>query len=194
MAGKLTAAEKADRARERMIEQSRQWQVGTYTRKFVAPLFQKMIRAEFAALPAIAAGVGTLHSAVAKAVVNTEITDVEYRLGQCVCVTCGTVGSWKGTFFGGGEIETGHFLASRRNSILLEEDNVAPQCKTCNRHRAGEQQLFRKWMLAVRGPEVVERLERLKNGVVQFTREQLVDMRIAYAARLKAAEEKMKGV
>jgi len=184
MADKFTAEEKSERARERMLEQSRQWQVGTYTRKFVAPLFQRMTRAEYASLPA---GETTV-------IVNAEIAQVLRKVGQCVCVTCGTVGPWKGTFFGGGEIETGHFLASRRNSILLEEDNVAPQCKICNRHRAGEQQLFRKWMLYVRGIEVVERLERLKNEVVQFTREQLVDLRIGYAARLKDAEEKMKGV
>lgn len=94
---------------------------------------------------------------------------------------------------GGGVIETGHFLASRRNSILFEEDNVAPQCKVCNKHRGGEQQLYRKWMIAVRGLEVVERLERLKNEVVSFTREQLVDMRIGYQRRLGAAEERMKG-
>src|SRR5678815_696331 len=86
---------------------------------------------------------------------------------------------------------TGHFLASRVNSILFEEDNVAPQCSSCNFYRSGEQQLFRKWMLEVR-PEAVERLERLKTQSKQFTRDELVDMRIGYAARLKAAEERMK--
>ena len=84
-------------------------------------------------------------------------------------------------------------LASRRNSILYVEDNVAPQCSRCNVYRAGAANEFRKWMLEVRGAEVVERLEQLKTDVVQFTREQLVDMRLEFAARLKKAEEVMRG-
>ena len=192
MAGKFTAEEKAERARQRSIEHAKQFQLGTYSRKFVAPLFQQMIRAEYAALPAIATILGwKLHSAVGRAIVNGEMGEVKYDGGQCVCVTCGKVEPWKS---GLGGMHTGHFLASRRNSILFDEDNVAPQCSYCNYQRNGEQQLFRKWMLAVRGPEVVERLERLKNDVKVFSREELVDMKIAYAARLKAAEEKMKGV
>jgi hypothetical protein len=47
-------------------------------------------------------------------------------------------------------------------------------------------------MLAVRGADIVERLERLKATTRQFTRDELVDMRIEYAARLKAAEERMR--
>jgi hypothetical protein len=46
-------------------------------------------------------------------------------------------------------------------------------------------------MLYVRGEEVVERLERLKTESVSFDREDLVDMRIEYADRLKAAELSM---
>ena len=51
---------------------------------------------------------------------------------------------------------------------------------------------FRQWMISIRGEEVIERLERLKTKSVSFGRDELVDMRIAYAARLKAAEERMK--
>ena len=87
-------------------------------------------------------------------------------------------------------MDTGHFLSGRRASILFEEANVAPQCKYCNR-TGGEQQLFRKWLVEVRGLETVERLERLKNETKQFTREELVELRIGYKARLKAAEKKL---
>lgn len=174
--------EKAANSRQRMLEKAKEFQTSTYGRKFVAPLFQKMIRAEAGA-----------DDSFPFAIVDGELRDVAREIGQVVCVTCGTVAQWKGNSIGGGTIETGHFLASRRNSILFEEMNVAPQCVICNRHRSGEQQLFRKWMLAVRGPEVVERLERLKTESVSFSAEELVDMRIEYAARLKAAEERMKG-
>jgi hypothetical protein len=177
----LTAEVKTERARQRMLEGARKYQLGTYSARFVAPVFQQMIRAEAAAQP----------SGLCVVIVDGELSQALREVGFCACVTCGTIAPWKGNTFGGGEIETGHFIASRRNSILFEETNVAPQCKLCNRHRGGEQQLYRKWMLAVRGPEAVERLERLKTEVVSYTREQLVDMRIGYAARLKAAEERM---
>ena len=103
-------------------------------------------------------------------------------------MTCGKVCRWdhKGT-------HAGHFLAGRRNSILFEEDNVAPQCAHCNEHLSGAQGEYRKWMIAVRGIEIVEHLERLKQQSVSFSRDELVDMRIGYMARLKAAEESMKG-
>ena len=176
--GKISPEEKAQRTRERMLQVASRSQVGTYTRSVVAPLFQKMIRAEVAAseVPAF------------PAIVQGELAIVTRQIGQCVCVTCGKVLPWKGNGpWKENLLHTGHFLASRRNSILFEEENCWPQCSHCNYVQSGEQQLFRKWMLAVRGAEVVERLERLKNEMRTFDRETLVDMRIAYQKRLDAA-------
>jgi hypothetical protein len=165
-----------------MIETAKQYQSSTYIRKFVAPVFQKMIRAESGADPR------PYHTAV----VDGKIRQVKREIGQCVCITCGKTGSWKGSVDRFSGFHTGHFLASRRNSILLEEDNVCPQCVYCNIYQSGNPQAFRQWMLSVRGPEAVERLERLKTESVSFSREELVDMRIRFTERLKAAEERMK--
>lgn len=176
----LTQTEKDERARQRMLDKAKEYQATTYCRKFVSPLFQRMIRAEAGADP----------RTYLTAVVNGEIQQVKRELGQCVCVTCGKVEKWDSGIKG---MHTGHFLASRRNSILFEELNVAPQCSHCNFYRSGAPQEFRLWMIKVRGAEVVERLEKLKTESVSFGREELVDMRIDYAARLKAAEERMKG-
>ena len=177
---KLTDADKQARRRQRMLAKAREYTVGTYSRKFVAPLFQKMIRAEWGSRP----------DDVTPAIVDGELTMVRRRRGQCVCVTCGAVKAWDG---GIKELHTGHFLASRRNSILFEEDNVAPQCASCNYYRNGAPQAFRAWMLACRGEESVQRLHQLKFTVAQFSREDLVDMRIRFADRLKIAEERMMG-
>lgn len=179
----LTPEEKARRHRERLLAKAKEYQTGTYVRKFVAPLFQRMIRAEAGSDP----------RPFVTAVVEGKVTQVPRRLGQCVCATCGKVDSWTG---GGpwaeNTMHTGHFLALRRNAILFEEDNVAPQCNYCNYQLSGAPESFRKWMIAVRGPEVVERLERLKATVRSFTTEELVDLRIGYQKRLVAAVEKMK--
>jgi len=167
--------------RDKMLEKAREYQIGTYVNRFVSKDFQALIRAEAAAKPA----------GMTPAVVSGEMTDVFRKPGQCVCVTCGSVKAWKGE--GYGQMETGHFLAGRRASIVLDEENVAPQCSHCNKHLSGNQVAFRLWMETVRGIEVIERLEALKQTSRQFTREELVDMRIEFRRRLKAAEEQMSG-
>lgn len=145
----------------------------------LAQRFQKMIRAEYAATPAGYVRV------IGK---DGQMTQVHRELGLCVCVTCGTKDAWNS-----GRINTGHFLASRRASILLEEDNVAPQCVHCNKHRSGAASEYRSWMLAVRGISAIERLERLKTQSVSFDRDELVDRWFQFTMRLKQAEKRMKG-
>jgi len=159
-----------------MLDKAREYSVGTYKNKFVAPVFQRMVRAEAAALP----------DGDTPAIRNGQLVQIYRTVGQCVCVTCGRVGPWSE---GLGGMHTGHFLGSRANSILFEEFNVACQCSRDNRYESGAPQRFRMWMLAVRGQAVVQRLERLRNEVVSFSKEELVDKRIGYQDRLKAAEE-----
>tara|TARA_Y100000593_G_scaffold72112_1_gene132455 strand:- start:467 stop:1183 length:717 start_codon:yes stop_codon:yes gene_type:complete len=178
--GNGAQAAKAARHRQRLLDKAKEYQTSTYVRKFVAPIFQRMIRAE--------AGAEMCGTAVV--IVDGELDVVERKRGQCACVTCGAVKAWDSGIRG---MHCGHFIASRRNSILFEEDNVAPQCSHCNYYGSGRAQEFRKWMLDVRGLAVVERLERLKTESRQFCRDELVDLRIGYAARLKAAQQAMKG-
>lgn len=175
----LTPEERAERARTRMLDKAREFRIGTYLSRFVAPAFQRMIRAE--------AGADPRHFVTA--VVDGTIQQVERKLGQCACVTCGKVLRWDSGILG---MHCGHFLGSRRNSILLEESNCAPQCHSCNYYPTGAPEAFRLWMLKVRGHEVIERLERLKTESRTFSRDEMVDLRISYAARLAAAEATMR--
>lgn len=172
----LSAEEKAARARERMIETAKKYRTSTYARNVVAKDFQKMIRAEWA----------SIKWPYAFAMCHGELRRIHREVGQNVCVTCGRLDRW-----GSGQMQAGHFLASRRNSILFEEDNIAPQCCHCNNHLSGNQQAYRAWMIEMKGEATVERLERLKTQSVTFGREELVDMRIEYMERLKAAIERM---
>lgn len=174
----LTAEEKAERARERMIQTARQYRPSKYIQKFVAPLYQRMQRAEFAAAA----------WPYAFAIVDGELYKVRRRIGECVCVTCGKVARWNEGIEG---MHAGHFIGGRTNSILFEELNVAPQCSHCNVYLSGNPQAFRKWMIEMHGEETVDRLERLQKQSRKFSVEELVDMRIEFAARLKAAMERM---
>lgn len=164
---------------DQLMKTAKKYSLGTYIKDFVAPDFQKMIRAEF----------GSCSTGTFPAVVNGNIQDVHRYQGQVVCVTCGNVGPWAS---GLGGMHTGHFLSSRRWSILFEEENVAPQCSRCNRYENGAPQRFRLWMEHARGLEAIERLERLKNTTRSFTRDELVDMRLGFMARLKAAKERIR--
>ena len=173
------AKAKANAARERLIETAKAFSSGTYCRKFVAPLFQRMVRAE----------AGADSRQYVAAVVNGKLQQVARRNGFCVCVTCGKVDSWDSGIKG---MHTGHFLASRRNSILLVEENCAPQCSNCNYYRDGAPSEFRIWMEVMRGTKTIERIEALKRTSVTFGRDDLVDMRIEFKRRLDAAIERMK--
>ena len=177
----LTPEQKAERKRQRMLDKARQYQRSTYMRKFVAPVFQKMIRSEFAAKP----------EGHEKAVVDGQIEHVWRAVGECVCVTCGSVNAWNSGIKG---MHTGHFVPSRRNSVLLEEKNVAPQCAHCNYYGQGAPAAFHLWMHEVRGQATIDYLRVLKTLSQSFTVEELVDKRIQFAERLKAAEDSMKGV
>lgn len=173
----LTPEEKTARKRKRMIEKAREDSIGTYAGK-VAVVFQKMIRAEAGALP----------TGMTPAVLEGVVLDRFRLLGQCVCVTCGKVLAWSA----GKRMQTGHFDHGRSTAaLLLEERGVAPQCAWCNNQRGGADRDYTLWMLAVRGKDTVERLAKLKKTIRRFTFEELVDMKIEYIGRLKAAIERI---
>jgi len=175
---KLSAAEKAARKRQRFIDKAREYSTGTYSNRFVAPVFQKMIRAEW----------GAQTAGDTPAVVDGIFGYVYRDVGQCVCVTCGKVKPWTTH---NGSMQTGHFIPSRRNSILYRYENTAPQCVWCNQYRGGAVEDYTLWMEEVRGSDTIYMLRQLKNTIRQFTREELVDMRIDYQRRLDLAVERM---
>lgn len=164
-----------------MIEDAKRFSTGTYIAKRVAPLFQRMVRAERACRSA----------SKDIAVVNGECAYVFRDKGECVCITCGSVHPWKGNTIHGGTLDTGHFIGSRRNSIVFEENNAHPQCKQCNLYLGGNQRHYETWMRRVYGDAEVERLQRLKNITKQFTRDELIDLKLEFTARVKAAEQRM---
>lgn len=164
---------KEDKRFQRMLEKAREYQLSTYVRKFVAPDFQRMIRAEAGAF------VGLV-----MAVFDGELVEIQSRLGECVCVTCSTATPWSGDR----GMNCGHFVASRCNSILFEETNVAPQCAHCNKFLGGNQENYSLWMRHVHGQKEIERLRQLRHRSVTFTREELVKRRLAYLDRLRTAE------
>jgi hypothetical protein len=168
----MTAEEKRIRAIERTVERFKCFQIGKCVKQ-TALEFQKMIRAE----------AGCKRSNYELCVKNHDFTEAWRRRGECVCVTCARVLPWDS-----GEMHAGHFIGSRRNSILFEETNVHPQCVSCNNFEHGAPYNYRIYMENVYGLDEIERLQALKADVVKFDREQLATMLIDYRARLNTAK------
>jgi len=173
----LTPEEKADRVRDRMIETAKQYGIGTLLGK-VAKIFQEMIRAE----------AGAIEGYVPAIVKGKLVDEVWSPFGMCVCVTCSRILPWRGTNL----LDTGHFMPGISAAIVLDIDNVAPQCRNPCNFEAGKPVEFRLWMESVRGQTTIDRLESLKHGLAKnYSHEELVDLKIEFMSRNIAAQAKM---
>lgn len=61
------------------------------------------------------------------------------KLGVCKCVTCGFQGEPK-------DLQAGHFVDSRNNTVLFDEQLVHPQCYRCNVKLKGNKIKYAKFM------------------------------------------------
>lgn len=65
--------------------------------------------------------------------------------GYCRCVTCGKRAFWEKD-----GMQAGHFIPTRNNSVLINEDLVYPQCYSCNCGAdKGKPFEFTKYMLSI---------------------------------------------
>ena len=88
--------------------------------------------------------------------------------GQVDCYTCGVNKSWKY------EIDAGHFMGRGKYATRWEEQNVKPQCKSCNGFRSGEQYLFSKHLDEEYGKGTSDELVYLSNQLAKFTNDELL--------------------
>ena len=178
---RLTEAEKRQKRFDDLMENARCYSPYRYIVKYASKDFQRMIRAE--------AGAST--ESVPYVDKEGNLLRRSTSLGCVICVTCGRVGPWQGSYFGG-MFHTGHFVASRVPAIVFEPTNVAPQCAFCNKQEYGATDRYKIWMIHVHGQDEIDRLNRLKNDGRDFTLEELVDLRIEYKDRIAAAIKVMK--
>lgn len=98
--------------------------------------------------------------------------------GYCECVTCDAVKPWK-------EMQAGHFISGRRNSIIYEESNVHAQCFRCNIFGHGEQLKYRDHIVEKYGEAEVVRLRSLNEKSVKFTIQDYERMIEEFKTKLK---------
>ena len=93
--------------------------------------------------------------------------------GKNTCVTCGKVDLIQ-------NLHASHFIPGRRNSILFLEENCHPACMACNIWRHGALENYYPFMLKIYGQDTIDRIKRLKNELVKFTRQDLEAIIVKY--------------
>lgn len=79
-----------------------------------------------------------------------------------ICITCGNRIPFKGS-------NAGHFISSRCNSVLFEEDLTNLQCYSCNVGLMGNYVPYTLKMIDLHGKEWVEEKQNLKHQTLKRT-------------------------
>ena len=104
--------------------------------------------------------------------------------GFVECYTCGKVAHWK-------TVDAGHFQSRAKFSTRWMCDpeegmvNVAPQCKSCNGFRSGEQFKFARRLDAEFGEGTAETIEQASNHTRKYSVEELEALIEVYNRRLR---------
>ena len=94
----------------------------------------------------------------------------------CICVTCKKRTSYK-------NIQAGHAIRGRSNSILLHPDIVHGQCSGCN--IMGEYAQYSLFMVATYGLEKWEEFVMLSKKIVQIKKYQWEEETLKYKEELQ---------
>lgn len=94
------------------------------------------------------------------------------------CCSCGAVLPYS-------QLECGHFVPGRHNSVLYDERNAHAQCRRCNIFLNGNLIEYYPFMQKKYGQEVIDELKRLSKQPKQFTPEELQELCNALAQKLK---------
>lgn len=124
----------------------------------------------------------TLRTLIAEAqtAFNAYIRERDRRAGHA-CISSGRPLDWNGN-----AVDAGHFRSrGAAPQLRFDERNCHAQSKHDNRYAAGNVSGYRLGLIERIGLEAVEALEA-DNTVRKWTREELIDIKTTYRARLRA--------
>lgn len=93
------------------------------------------------------------------------------------CYTCGKVYPYT-------QLQAGHFLPGRRNSVLFNEEQVHAQCMACNVWNHGDFPTYLEKMRVDFGSEKVEEMIRQRHDTLKFTRDDLIKLKVYYQQKV----------
>lgn len=100
----------------------------------------------------------------------------DVRIGSCV--TCQKVYPLQ-------QLQAGHFIPGRRNSVLFNEDIVHAQCYGCNVGLYGNPRAYDKFMRSKYSPEEIEKFDRLPNKSIKYSVLDYLDIEAEYKEKTK---------
>lgn len=109
------------------------------------------------------------------------------KYGYVNCVTCGVLKHWK-------EIQCGHFIDGRMNSVLFNENLCHPQCFRCNFKSsgclAGNKVKYTIFMMNKYNlnKEAIDELDNLKFQTKKYTLEELENIVEVYTEKSESID------
>ena len=97
---------------------------------------------------------------------------------EALCVTCNRRYPIK-------ELQAGHFIPGRHNSILFDERNVAAQCYGCNVMKSGNTTQYWLFMEKQYGRKIIDELMELDKQTKPFKVFQMQELEEIYKKKLK---------
>lgn len=91
------------------------------------------------------------------------------RSGNAKCITCGVKKHWK-------ELQCGHFISRRVNSLRFDDTNTNAQCYSCNVMRYGEQYKYAQELDKKYGEGTADKLHARRFETHKFTIQELLDI------------------
>ena len=98
------------------------------------------------------------------------------------CITCNTRHHFK-------ELQAGHFVSGRGNSVLFQEDGVHAQCMQCNFFKGGNPVAYMIKMIEMYGLPRTEAMQAEKRIIRSYRNEDLIEI----ACRYELAYKKLLG-
>ena len=110
--------------------------------------------------------------------------------GYCSCVTCGDTRHYKDSMQGG------HFRPRGKAGTKLLEENLHPQCSSCNSFGMkfhGKEAEYTVYMIDMYGKDFVDELITISNSAHKWCRPDVEDLIKDFKAQIKEQEERVIG-
>ena len=104
--------------------------------------------------------------------------------GHVQCVTCGVIKHYK-------QMDGGHFISRTYKFHKLREENIHPQCKSCNRYFGKVHDDYRIYMVDMYGEEFVQWLTETKWQIQKWYRPDLLELIADLKSRIKDQEARI---
>lgn len=101
--------------------------------------------------------------------------------GYCTCVTCGKTGHWK-------EFDGGHWISRTYTIHKINQDQIFPQCKGCNRFAHKCHDDYTLFMVDKYGEDWVREMIATKRTIKKWDRQELLDIQKDLKQKIKDLE------